>query len=137
MARWPMPDTKPETQRQKWQVETATRLPEAEIASMSDEQVLAKAAEFAKSYADKKFKNGTAIEWSANTVHMAQFEKLNDEPFNTSDRGMMVDAVESAQQKLQDEAVNLSIADIQAISWCLKKARVRRTGSESRTRCQL
>jgi hypothetical protein len=87
---------------------------------ISDDEVLSYAAEYANSYKAKKYKNGTEIEKAANTIWKAA-NGLNDQPFNTSDRGFMIDAVARAQELLREQGLDVSIADIQAILWYYEK----------------
>lgn len=88
---------------------------------MSDEEALFHVVEHAKKYADKNWKNGTALEKAANTIFKKAFSELEDQPYNTSDRGFMIDSVDKAQQVLKERGIEVSVADIQAILWYYEK----------------
>lgn len=88
---------------------------------MTDDEALALTAEYVKSYKDKKYKNGTEIEKAANTLWKAAFEKLEDQPFNASDREFMVNTTIAAQKLLKRRGINLTVADIQAVLWYYEK----------------
>lgn len=117
----PMPDTRSQTQRKDWISKTKELLKPEEIQAMTDDQVLSTATDLAAGYAAKGYKNGTSLERAANTVYKAAFEGIEDQPFNTKDRGFMIDAVTEAQRKLAQDGVSMSIADIQAILWYYEK----------------
>jgi GNAT superfamily N-acetyltransferase len=88
---------------------------------MTDDEALALTAEYVKTYKDKKYKNGTEIEKAANTLWKAAFEKLEDQPFNASDREFMVNTTIAAQKLLKRRGINLTVADIQAVLWYYEK----------------
>jgi len=98
---------------------------------MSDDQVLSASSDIAATYAAQGYKNGTTLQAAANTVYKAAFENMNDQPFNTSDRGFMIDAVALAQQKLAEQGIDTSIADIQAILWYYEKRLYAETGARA------
>lgn len=120
----PMPAGIKGKAREAWLDDAEAKIEQAapgKLAEMSDDQVLSVATEYASSYGDKGFKNGTSIEVASNTIYKAAFEGLNDDPFNTSDRGFMIDATNMAQGILREQGVDMSIADIQAILWYYEK----------------
>jgi GNAT superfamily N-acetyltransferase len=88
---------------------------------MTDDEALALTAEYVKTYKDKKYKNGTEIEKAANTLWKAAFEKLEDQPFNASDREFMVNTTIASQKLLKRRGINLTVADIQAVLWYYEK----------------
>ncbi len=88
---------------------------------MSDDEVLSAITPYVEAYKKKKYKNGTEIEKAANTVYKAAFEKLEDQPFNATDRTFMLDATERARKLLEKEGVTISTADIQAVLWYYEK----------------
>lgn len=61
------------------------------------------------------------VERSANTIYKEAFEKLNDIPFNGSDRSFMIAATKRAQKLLKRRGIDTSVADIQAILWYYEK----------------
>ena len=90
-------------------------------AEMTDDEALALTAEYVKTYKDKKYKNGTEIEKAANTLWKAAFEKLEDQPFDASDREFMVNTTIAAQKLLKRRGINLTVADIPAVLWYYEK----------------
>jgi GNAT superfamily N-acetyltransferase len=88
---------------------------------MTDDEALALTADYVKTYKDKKYKNGTEIEKAANTLWKAAFEKLEDQPFNASDREFMVNTTIASQKLLKRRGINLTVADIQAVLWYYEK----------------
>jgi hypothetical protein len=88
---------------------------------MSDDEALVYAADYVASYKAKDYKNGTEIEKAANTVYKAAFDQLEDQPFNASDREFMVNTTLLMQDKLAQQGVDLTVADIQAVLWYYEK----------------
>jgi hypothetical protein len=88
---------------------------------MSDDEALVYAADYVASYKAKDYKNGTELERAANTVYKAAFEQLEDQPFNASDREFMVNTTLLMQDKLAQQGVDLTVADIQAVLWYYEK----------------
>lgn len=88
---------------------------------MTDEEAMISVKTFWKSYADKKFRNGTEVEKAANTIYKAAYTELNDAPFNTSDRGFMYNTLKRAVKNLNRRGYNLTIADAQALLWYYEK----------------
>lgn len=88
---------------------------------LTDEETIQRTVPYRNAYFARGYKNGTEIEKAANTLYKDAFEKLEDSPFNASDREFMVNTVNRAQEKLAKDGINLSIADIQAILWYYEK----------------
>ena len=88
---------------------------------LSDDEALVYAADYVASYKAKEYKNGTEIEKAANTVYKAAFDQLEDQPFNASDREFMVNTTLQMQDKLAQQGVDLTVADIQAVLWYYEK----------------
>lgn len=88
---------------------------------MSDDEALVYAADYVASYKAKDYKNGTELERAANTIYKAAFEQLEDRPFNASDREFMVNTTLLMQDKLAQQGVDLTVADIQAVLWYYEK----------------
>jgi hypothetical protein len=88
---------------------------------MSDDEALVYAADYVASYKAKDYKNGTELERAANTIYKAAFEQLEDQPFNASDREFMVNTTLLMQDKLAQQGVDLTVADIQAVLWYYEK----------------
>ena len=88
---------------------------------ITDDEALAHLGEYQAIAKAKGFKNTTAIEKAANTLHKAAFTALQEQPYNPSDRKFMVTAVQKAQDKLRERGIDATIADIQAILWYYEK----------------
>ena len=88
---------------------------------ITDDQALTYLGEYQAIAKAKGFKNTTAIEKAANTLHKAAFTALQEQPYNASDRKFMVTAVQKAQDKLRERGIDATIADIQAILWYYEK----------------
>ena len=69
---------------------------------------------------EKRFKNLTAIEMSANRVS-AILGATRDGPANGRDREFMIRTTAEAQKVLKRRGVEMSIADIQAVLWYYEK----------------
>ena len=91
------------------------------VDQMTDDEALIFASDYVASYKSKNFKRGTPVEKAANTVYKAAFTNLQDQPFNASDREFMVNTTLMVQDKLAQEGVDLTIADIQAVLWYYEK----------------
>lgn len=89
--------------------------------SMSDDEVLSAVIEPRNAYEAKGFKEGTEIEKAANTLYKAAFENLEDTPFNATDRTFMLKSVALARDKLAQDGIDISVADIQAVLWYYEK----------------
>jgi hypothetical protein len=61
------------------------------------------------------------LEKMANTIYKNEYEMLEEAPFTGSDRKFMYDAARKAQKLLQNDGVDLSLADIQAALWYYEK----------------
>jgi hypothetical protein len=61
------------------------------------------------------------LEKMANTIYKNEYEMLEEAPFGSSDRKFMYDAARRTQKLLQEEKINLSLADIQAALWYYEK----------------
>ena len=88
---------------------------------ITDDEALTYLHEYQAAAKAKGFKNTTEIEKAANTLHKAAFTTIQEQPYNASDRKFMVDAVQKAQNKLEERGITASIADIQAILWYYEK----------------
>jgi len=88
---------------------------------ITDDEALLLLGEFQAAAKAKGFKNTSAVEKAANTLHKAAFTALEEQPYNASDRKFMVQTVQQAQQKLKERNLNVTIADIQAILWYYEK----------------
>lgn len=95
---------------------------------MSDDQAFGLVIDYAKSYADKGFKHGddtpeavAIIEKTANTIYKAAYTELQDQPDNTSDRTFMIRVTRRAVEKLRQQGVDITVADLQAVLWYYEK----------------
>jgi hypothetical protein len=61
------------------------------------------------------------LEKMANTIYKSEYEMLEEAPFGAGDRKFMYDAARRAQKILQEEKINLTLADIQAALWYYEK----------------
>ena len=90
-------------------------------AEITDAEALEWTVFYAKMYAAKGYKNGSAAEKAANTIFKAAFVNMKDSPARVADRGFMIDTVNRAQEKLSEKGVDLTVADIQATLWYYEK----------------
>lgn len=91
------------------------------VRRMKDETAVEKIVEAQAAAQAKEFKGTTLIEKKGNTLHKLLFVKLQDRPFNASDRSFMIQTVEKAREKLAKKGHDISLADIQAILWYYEK----------------
>ena len=98
---------------------------------MDDEEAILHTAEHRNTYEARNFKRGTEIEKAANTIYKAEFEELEDTPFNATDRSFMLDTVRQAQAELSGRGHKVSVADIQAILWYYEKRLYSELGARS------
>lgn len=89
--------------------------------NVDDEVVALSAIPYQESYKQKKYKGGTELEKKANTLVKTTFLELNEAPFRASDRSFMIGTTLMAQEKLSDNGVKLTLADIQAALWYYEK----------------
>lgn len=88
---------------------------------LSDDEALSYVAKHHGIYEARKYKNGTPIEKSANTLYKAAFSEIATSPNNASERTFMIDTVERARKSLKRRGHDLTTADIQAILWYYEK----------------
>lgn len=61
------------------------------------------------------------LEKAANTIIRAEFQELEDTPFNATDRSFMIRTAQEAQKMLAGRGINITIADLQAALWYYEK----------------
>ena len=88
---------------------------------VTNDSAMLAVVKYRNNYEAKGYKDGTEIEKAANTIYKDAYEKLEDQPARTSDRGFMIDAVNRAQEMLAEQGTNITVADIQAVLWYYEK----------------
>jgi hypothetical protein len=88
---------------------------------LSDAKVRAKAAEHAKAFERRRYKDGTELEIAANKLHQYVIGRRHDPRIRAAEREFMLATVERARAILREEGTSLSVADIQAILWYYEK----------------
>jgi len=68
-----------------------------------------------------RLKREHRAEKTANTIAKEAFERLEEAPFNATDRKFMIDIANLAQANLAKRGIDLTISDIQAALWYYEK----------------
>jgi GGDEF domain-containing protein len=102
---------------------------EAEHGKLTDKQAMRLAETYRDAADAKNYKNTTPLEKAGNELWKQQNEKFNQAPLTGADRAFLIQAVKDARVLLKQRGHgDVSVADIQAISWFYEQRLVRQLG---------